>query len=184
VQCANFAPRTCFCVSMGTGPRATAGYDLALTELLEPGAHRFVAEIGSERGANLLAHVPHRPARAADLRAAEQAIARTATQMGRRLDTNGLKAALYANLEHPRWNDVAERCLTCGNCTMVCPTCFCFSVEDRTDLSGNVTERVRQFDVCFTTAFTYTAGTSHRHSARARYRQWLLHKLATWVDQF
>ena len=171
---------TCFCASMGTGPKATSGFDLALTELPD----RFVVEVGTERGAEVLTEVPCVPAEAGDLDAAEEAVGRTARNMGRRLDTADLKELLYRNLSHPRWDEVAKRCLTCGNCTMVCPTCFCFTVEDVADLVGKAAERVRRWDSCFTTQFTFTAGNPIRQSAKSRYRQWLTHKLATWVDQF
>ncbi len=184
VQCAHFTPRTCFCVSLGTGPRATHGFDLALTELVQPQTHRFVVEVGSARGAAILQQLPHRPAQPSDLAAAERAIAQTAASMGRQLQTAGLPAALLANLEHPHWDTIAQRCLACGNCTLVCPTCFCFTAEERTDLTGATTERIRHLDTCFTLSFTYTAGKSLRQSIRSRYRQWLTHKLATWVEQF
>ncbi len=184
VNCGHFSPSTCFCVSMGTGPKATFGFDLALTEVFEPGRHVFVVEVGTDEGAEVLRQVPHRAAEPWERAAADRVVETTAARMGRRLETAGLKEALYANLEHPRWDDVAQRCLTCGNCTMVCPTCFCFTVEDRTDLTGTVTERVRRLDVCFTTEFTYTAGKPLRQSARSRYRQWLTHKLGSWLDQF
>ena len=111
-------------------------------------------------------------------------MAAVAAQMGRSLETDGLKELLYRNLEHPLWADVGERCLTCGNCTMVCPTCFCATVEDVTDLSGTRAERWRRSDSCFTTEFSYIYGGSVRAGAKARYRQWLTHKLATWIDQF
>jgi ferredoxin len=104
--------------------------------------------------------------------------------MGRTLDTTDIKALLYGNLQHPRWDEVATRCLSCGNCTMVCPTCFCTTVEDVTDLSGQQAERWRRWDSCFTQDFSYIHGGSVRTSTPARYRQWLTHKLATWIDQF
>ena len=97
---------------------------------------------------------------------------------------DGVHDLLYNNFEHPFWDDVGARCLACGNCTMVCPTCFCVTVEDSTDLAGDVAERRRRMDSCFSTAFTYVYGGSTRTSTRARYRQWLTHKLAGWVDQF
>jgi sulfhydrogenase subunit beta (sulfur reductase) len=183
VNCGH-AGGTCFCVSMNTGPKATFGFDLALTEVLQPNTHRFVVEVGSEQGAALVRDVPHQPARLADVEAAERVVADTANHMGRTMDTAGIKELLYDNLEHPRWDQVAQRCLTCGNCTMACPTCFCFTVEDVTDLTGTVTDRVRRWDSCFTTEFTFTAGKPMRQSARARYRQWLTHKVASWIDQF
>lgn len=183
VNCAE-AAATCFCTSMGTGPRAQSGFDLALTEVIDGDGHRFVAEAGTERGAEVLARVPTREASPADRSAPDEAARRAAGQMGRELETDGLKELLYRNLEHPRWDDVSERCLTCGNCTMVCPTCFCTTVEDTTDLAGAATERVREWDSCFSLDFSYVHGGSVRASPRSRYRQWMTHKLATWIDQF
>jgi ferredoxin len=175
---------TCFCVSMGTGPRATSGFDLALTELLDEDGHRFVVEVGTEAGRALLDAATHGPATGADDAAARAVTDRAAQRMGRVMDTTGIKELLYGNLDHPRWDDVASRCLACGNCTMSCPTCFCTSVTDVTDLSGEHVERERAWDSCFTLDFTWTAGASVRTSTSSRYRQWMTHKLATWIDQF
>ncbi|MBS0642255.1 MAG: 4Fe-4S dicluster domain-containing protein, partial [Proteobacteria bacterium] len=176
------AATTCFCVSMQTGPKADTGYDLALTEL-EPGA-TFLAEPGTNAGARLLAGVPQRAATEADKAAADAVSARAATQMGRSLETDGLKELLQSNPNHPRWDEVAQRCLSCANCTMVCPTCFCITVDDHTDLTGAEAERVRRWDSCFTMNFSYLHGGAVRPSGRARYRQWMTHKLASWHDQF
>ena len=175
---------TCFCVSMQTGPKATFGFDLALTEVMQEERHYFVVETGSERGAEILQEIPHREAHADERQAAGEVVVRTAAQMGRSLDTTDIKPLLYRNYEHPRWDHVANRCLTCGNCTMVCPTCFCTTVEDTTDLTGEHAERWRKWDSCFTLDFSYLHGGSVRASAKSRYRQWLTHKLATWLDQF
>jgi ferredoxin len=175
---------TCFCVSMGTGPRADSGFDLALTELYEGGEHRFLVEVGSTRGGDVLEELPHREAEEEDEAAARAVVERTAESMGRSLDTDDIKGLLYGNLEHPRWDEVSERCLTCGNCTMVCPTCFCSTVEDVTDLAGTEAERTRVWDSCFTLDHSYMHGGSVRNSGRTRYRQWMTHKLASWIDQF
>jgi ferredoxin len=175
---------TCFCVSMKTGPRATSGFDLALTELLSEKRHDFLVEVGSERGRALLGRVPHRPAEEVDLRTAERVVERTARSMGRSLETEGIKELLYENLEHPRWDDVAQRCLACTNCTMVCPTCFCTTVEDVNDLKRETAERRRVWDSCFTLDFSHVHGGSVRSTIKSRYRQWLTHKLGTWIDQF
>ena len=178
------AGNTCFCASLGTGPHVGPGYDLALTELLTPRAHCFVVAVGSAQGAAVLAELPHRTATEAEIELAEAAVEAAAHQMGRTLDTAGLRDLLYRNIDHPHWDAVAERCLTCGNCTMVCPTCFCFTIEDTTDLTGQIAERWRRSDSCFTTAFSFVTSGSIRTSAKARYRQWLMHKLASWQDQF
>jgi sulfhydrogenase subunit beta (sulfur reductase) len=183
VQCGQ-AGGTCFCVSMNTGPVAERGFDLALTEVLGDGEHHFVVEVGSPRGDEVLADVPHREAADGDRRAALDVHARTASQMGRELDVTNIKELLYRNYEHPRWDQVAERCLTCGNCTMVCPTCFCTTVEDVTDLRGEHVERHQRWDSCFTIDYSNIHGGAVRSSAKSRYRQWMTHKLATWHDQF
>ena len=184
VNCGGEGCGTCFCVSMGSGPRATSGFDLALTEVLQEGKHYFLVEVGSERGAGVLQSVPQRPAAAAEIEVAANLVAARAASMGRELDTQGLKELLYRNYEHPRWEEVTARCLNCGNCTWVCPTCFCHTVEDVTDLTGAVAKRWRRQDVCFTVDYSYIHGGSIRSSPRSRYRQWLTHKLATWHDQF
>ena len=174
---------TCFCVSMGTGPKAESGYDLVLTEILE-GEHRVLVESGSARGAEVLHELPARRAEPGDLDAAERAVDAARGKMGRQMDATGLRDLLAGNLEHPRWDDVAERCLTCGNCTLVCPTCFCSTVDEVTDLEGAYAERWREWDSCFTVEHSYIHGGAIRPSGRSRYRQWMTHKLGTWHDQF
>ena len=183
VQCA-VAGGTCFCVSMKTGPRATSGFDLALTELTGAGGHRFVVEAGSDAGAEVLAAVTHDAVDDADVTRALAQSAEVATRMGRALATEGLHDALVKQPEHPRWEAVAQRCLTCANCTMACPTCFCSTVEDTADLSGQHAERWKRWDSCFNLEFTYLHGGNVRASGASRYRQWMTHKLATWHDQF
>jgi ferredoxin len=76
-----------------------------------------------------------------------------------------VETLLHNNLEHPRWDEVAQRCLNCGNCTLVCPTCFCTTVEDTTDLAGQTAERWRQWDSCFTLDFSYIHGGSIRRDS-------------------
>jgi ferredoxin len=174
---------TCFCVSMGTGPKVELGYDLVLTELLD-GEHRLLLEVGSEKGADVVDELSTRVAGRDDLAAAERAVEDARGKMGRSMDASGLRDLLARNLEHPRWDDVAERCLTCGNCTLVCPTCFCSTVEEITDLEGAHAERWREWDSCFTVDHSHIHGGAVRQSGRSRYRQWMTHKLGTWHDQF
>jgi ferredoxin len=174
---------SCFCASMGTGPAVGPGYDLALTEVLGE-RHRLVVRVGTERGARVMESVPHSPADELVLAAARAVTEEAARRMGRTLDTEGLKERLYRRYEDPYWDEVARRCLGCGNCTMVCPTCFCATVEDVSDLAGTATERRRVWDSCFSQEFSYVHGGSVRTSGGARYRQWITHKLATWHDQF
>ena len=183
VNCA-VAGGTCFCASMNTGPKAESGFDLALTEIIGDGEHRFLVEAGTQAGGDLVAELPGRTATKQDIAAGEAILANTAASMGRQMPADNVHDLLLANLEHPRWDDVAARCLSCGNCTSVCPTCFCTSSEETSDLAGAETARSRRWDSCFTMDFTYIHGGSVRASARSRYRQWMTHKLATWHDQF
>jgi ferredoxin len=175
---------TCFCVSTGGGPAADEGYDLALTEVVDEDGHRFFVRAGSEEGARLLARVPHRPADSVTESAARASVDGARDRMGRSLPPVDVRALLGASPDAERWDDVAARCLTCGNCTMVCPTCFCSTTEEVTDLTGDHTERWQRWDSCFDLDFSYLHEGPVRSSGRSRYRQWLTHKLSTWHDQF
>lgn len=178
---------TCFCVSMNTGPGITEAtpHDLALTELIDGTEHCFLFTAGSSAGAEVLAELPSRPASADEEEVARKVVDRTSRNMGRSIpDAGSVPRLLLDHLEDAQWDDIATRCLTCANCTLVCPTCFCTTVEDVTDLDGDHAERWRRWDSCFTLDFTWMPGGSARQSTRSRYRQWMTHKLATWHEQF
>jgi len=171
---------TCFCASMGTGPQASDGFDLALTELRAG----FVVQLGSPCGADLAAKLPLQEPSPSQLELAELRLELARSNMGREFDLDGVPELLARNIEHPQWDEVAQRCLGCGNCTMVCPTCFCSSVTDLCDLQGTRVTRSREWDSCYTHQFTYTTSGPMRSTIRSRYRQWLTHKLSNWVPQF
>jgi NAD(P)H-flavin reductase/formate hydrogenlyase subunit 6/NADH:ubiquinone oxidoreductase subunit I len=179
VNC-TIAGETCFCTSMGTGPEVRGGYDLVLTELDEG----FVVRAGSPEGADLVARLPLRAADAGQMFRAAEAVGKVAAAIGDPVPTAGLHDRLLAQFDSPRWAKIAERCLSCANCTMVCPTCFCSSITQRSDLDGGVSTSERVWDFCFTAGFAKVAGGNFRSRPRDRYRQWLTHKFATWVDQF
>jgi ferredoxin len=179
VNCSK-AAATCFCSSMKTGPKVSGTFDLALTEL----DGSLLLEVGSEEGATMLKGTGWQPASAFDTGRAAQAIQQTERQIQRQMRTDDLPKLLYDNLEHARWEEVARRCLGCANCTLVCPTCFCSTVEDTSDLRGEKCERTRVWDSCFVLDFSHVHGGNIRPSIRARYRQWLTHKLGSWIDQF
>ncbi|MCZ7536822.1 MAG: 4Fe-4S dicluster domain-containing protein [Acidimicrobiia bacterium] len=185
VNCSSPAD-TCFCSSMDAGPRVASGADVVLTEVAEP-QHRepwYLAEAFSDRGAALLRRVPSAAATPEAIDAADAVVANAAAHMGREMPDVDLHELLSESLEHPRWDDVAERCLACTSCTLVCPTCFCSSVEDVTDLTGTEARRDRRWASCFELDHSYLHGGSIRSGIRSMYRQWLTHKLGTWFDQF
>ncbi|WP_246281576.1 4Fe-4S dicluster domain-containing protein [Fodinicola acaciae] len=174
----------CFCASMHTGPEVGAGYDLALTEQVDERGHRFVVEVGTSEGAKILSSLDTAAATDAEIGPARRAVADAAGKMGREMPAGDLRTLLRDARESAHWDDVAGRCLTCGNCTMVCPTCFCTTTEDLTDLAGDHTERWERWSSCFELDFSYVHGGSVRTSGASRYRQWLTHKLSSWHDQF
>lgn len=180
VNCAR-STSTCFCPSMQAGPRARRGYDLAITELDE-GGHRFVVEAATEIGHDVIAGLLAETASPADIELADSTVAATAASITRTMPA-GIAATLRGAQSSPLWQSIADRCLSCGNCTMVCPTCFCSAVEDTSDLAGTARHE-RRWDSCFNSGHSYIHGGSVRASTAPRYRQWLTHKLSTWHDQF
>ncbi|WP_062385072.1 4Fe-4S dicluster domain-containing protein [Demequina iriomotensis] len=182
---------TCFCASMGTGPRPAAtnpqtrepAYDLLLTEVMQP-AHRFILEVGTDRGREVADAIETTKASAEAQQEALAVTDQAAARQTRRINTATIHDVLQASAESPRWDDVASRCLACTNCTLVCPTCFCTTIQDTSDLAGDNAERHRVWDSCFSENFSYIHGGPLRGDVKARYRQWITHKLSSWQDQF
>ena len=200
VNCAR-AAATCFCHSMKTGPAVRGGHDLALTEFVD----HFVIEVGSDTGGEVVTETNWTPCTIEEVQAANDVPQRLSSAMqlrdktlpassagdvevdhpnGRYLDIRGIRELLLDNLEHARWQAVGKRCLSCANCTMVCPTCFCSSVEEVASLTQDNVERKRSWASCFTAEHSYMNSGTVRKTTASRYRQWLTHKLATWHDQF
>jgi sulfhydrogenase subunit beta (sulfur reductase) len=174
------AAATCFCTSMNTGPRCSSGFDLALTEI----ADGFLLEIGSDPGQTVAARLVTQVATSEQLEQGYAARQQAVDQIRKQMDTTGIRDLLMNNLRHPQWDEVAKRCLSCTNCTLVCPTCFCSSVTEVPDMTGDHVDRERRWDSCFNIDFSYMNGSPARNSIQSRYRQWMTHKLATWQDQF
>lgn len=171
---------TCFCDSVGTGPRAKEGFDLSMTEL----GGGFILRAGSDQGRAVVSELPVRDPSPSEIELGQLKIDQAVERMGRKLDTDRIMQLLDEQIDHPSWDEVAKRCMTCSNCTMVCPTCFCSTVTDSNDLATGAATRTRQWESCFTHQFSYTTAGPVRGSTRARYRHWLRHKLGTWWHQF
>lgn len=171
---------TCFCASMGTGPKAKGGFDLALTELPKG----FLVESGSKLGDELLPGLNKKVAGQEDVNEASSRLNAAEKKMGRVLDTTNIKEGLYSSFWSPAYKEIAKRCLGCANCTNVCPTCFCAMYQDVPSLNGRTSEKQVTWDSCFTYQFAEVAGGHFRPELWARYRQWMTHKFAYWLDQF
>jgi ferredoxin len=180
------AGNNCFCASMDSGPEVKDGYDIALTELETV----FLAEAGSEKGKNIIETLPIQKAGAEVIAQRQNVIEECRLSMKKTIKTDDLPEFLYRHFDSPRWKEVAKRCLACGNCTLVCPTCFCNSIFDYVTLSGIKSsheyrgQRIRAWDCCFSANFARVHGGNFRHSRRARYRHWMNHKLAYWIEEF
>ncbi len=180
VECATAAD-TCFCTSMGSGPEIGDGADIALSELDDG----YVVRAGTPAGEAIVDRLALRPAGDEQIRAAGEQVAQVRATIGDPVPTAGLPERLRASLDHPHWAEIAERCLACANCTLVCPTCFCTSVTVASDLDGIEATTDRAWDSCFALGFGRVAGDANfRPKVQDRYRQWLTHKFSTWWDQF
>lgn len=182
VNC-SYSSNNCFCVSAGTGPEVQHSFDILLTEIDDG----FKVESGSERGQTIIDTLALAEAKTNQCKKADQQVKEAAAMQTKRIPLNnqlGLRDLLFSNLNHPRWEDVAERCLSCGNCTSVCPTCFCHSETEKPALDGSSSEHQREWDSCFTAGHSYLSGAVIRDDTRKRYRQWLTHKVGSWFDQF
>ena len=179
VECA-LAGSTCFCATMDTGPEVTTGADLILNELDDG----FVVRAPTPAGERVLSDLGLAPAGEPRTRAAAAQTAATRVSMGTTAIPANPRDLLLANLDHPRWDAVAERCIACANCTLACPTCFCTGLEVTSGFDGAASSAARAWDSCFTEGFAQIAGGSFRPRHRDRYRQWLTHKFGTWWDQF
>ncbi len=175
---------TCFCVSMDAGPEVKEAYDIALTEVIDADHHYFVVATGSDKGEALIAPLNLPLAESSECQTAQNLVEKNKTEMVRKVDNEHVHEMLMKSWDCKRWDKVAERCINCANCTLVCPTCFCSDTQDKVSLDGEHVERWQSWDSCFNMSHSYVHGGSIRSSAKSRYRQWLTHKFGTWWDQF
>ena len=170
-----------FCTSFDSGPGAKEGYDLLLTDL----GDKYLVEVGSDRGKSFVDRLGLDSASSADVEKAKELVEEAARSMARRIDTHGLVELLRMRIEHQHWAELEARCLSCGLCNVVCPTCYCYNVVDKLDLGLNEGARIRTWDSCLLLEFAEVAlGGNFRRERSARIRQRILHKLLHFVDQY
>ncbi len=179
VSC-NHPAADCFCHSTATGPAPSDGYDLRLDELDEG----FLITAGTARGEQLLQPLPLAPVTAAQRQRVALQLQQSAAQQQRRLPSAQQCRSLGDLPDAPVWQQIAERCLGCGNCTASCPSCFCHRQQPEAQLDPQQAIQQRLWDSCFSTAHSQLHGVAVRNGVRERYRQWLTHKLSGWWQQF
>jgi NAD(P)H-flavin reductase/formate hydrogenlyase subunit 6/NADH:ubiquinone oxidoreductase subunit I len=168
-----------FCASFNTGPEADMGFDLCLTDI----GDQFVVEVGSDKGKELVSGLT--PATNEDFVARNRALRAAQQKITRRIDTDNLGVLLHQNFDHPVWQEVKDECLACGSCTSVCPTCYCFGVEDYVDLTLEKGGRHRFWDSCMFYEFSRVAQDHVFVPDReARVKQRMYHKLTYYQQQF
>ncbi len=181
-HCTRVGPQ-CFCASMGTGPlfEPKEGYDFLLTDL----GGVYLTETLGERAQRLISSLRPQKAEGTHFHKKEELASNLLTQFQKQIDTQGLPETILQNQDHPAWERTAEdRCLGCTNCTMVCPTCFCYDIKDHMSFDLKECDRVRYKDSCQELHFSEVHGGNFRQTRRARLRQFVTHKLATWWEQF
>ncbi len=170
----------CFCVSAGGDTKATSNFDIVMTEI----ENGFIIEAGSSAGQSILEDLSLSLAADDQIKTANNLVKSAAESQTKTLPAKNLRDVLIENMDHPLWDEIASHCLSCGNCTQVCPTCFCHEERDRPNLDGSGSEHERVWDSCFTKVHSYLHGKPVRAKTSERYRQWLTHKLGSWFDQF
>ena len=169
----------CFCTSVGGSPFSTEAIDVLLTDL----GDTYLAEFLSDKGRNLLTYFGDTKADEADAKQKETIAAQAASAIKSQIPAKEIKPWLDANFEHPFWNTIHQKCLACGTCTYLCPTCHCFDITD--EVKGADGKRIRNWDSCMYWLFTKeTSGHNPRSSQKERWRQRLMHKFRYYVDNF
>ena len=178
VNCSHPAS-TCFCASTGDGPHVEKNADIVLTELDDG----FVVEITSQTAKDIMSELLHEPAQAQHWQQKSQQL-----QQACQAQTRSISKKAHVQISNKNksqvWETLGRQCLACGNCTAVCPTCFCHQQQTEADLSNTLISQLRLWDSCFNADHSYFHGTVVRAETKFRYRQWLTHKFSTWVEQF
>jgi len=170
----------CFCSTYNTGPRLTYPYDLGLTCLGET----YLVEAGSQKGKEVLAKLKSEPASQAHLQQKETLLEKAKKQMSKAFNLKKACQVLADNYEHPYWDEPSERCLSCANCINVCPTCYCYQIYRRANLSADEVAVFRSLDACHHLEFAAVHGGNFRPRRVDRLRHWVNHKIFWTIEQY
>jgi sulfhydrogenase subunit beta (sulfur reductase) len=172
----------CFCKSMGTDV-ATDVYDMFLTDLDDS----YFIQVRTALGQQVLEPLKDRLLRADDADKAQYRhfMEKRSKSFERGFDGHGLRTTMEMEANNNVWQELGERCLSCGNCTPVCPTCYCFDIVDIAQLNGDSGERRREWDSCQFSGFAKVAGdVNFRPTPVDRLKFWYQHKLHGFEDAY
>ena len=169
----NVVDEHCFCSSLGIDPEASTGFDILITQIGES----FLVESGSLKGLNILRELNFPEAKSEHLEAKMRHIEDLKSRFTKKADFKELDKIAKSKLDHKVWLETAEKCLSCGNCSMVCPVCYCFDVYDSLDLTLKEGARVMELDSCQLLEYAEVAlGGNFRRDRYQRLRHWMLCK--------
>lgn len=170
---------TCFCTSVDGEPLSGGGADILLTEI----DANYLAEFITAKGEKLLKYFGDLKTDEADDSRKMEISEKAKQAIKSKIPAHEIKPLLDSNFEHPFWATIHSKCLACGTCTYLCPTCHCFDISDEATGSDGV--RIRSWDSCMFPLFTKeTSGHNPRTSQKERWRQRIMHKFKYYVDNF
>lgn len=170
----------CFCDAMGAGPSIEKGYDLLATDL----GDRYFFRSGSEAGERVLKDEVFKDALEEDRAQAQAELERLKSKLRSGLNIRGLAERIKTKFWSRFWDERTSKCVLCGACNLVCPTCYCFTVVDETDFTGEKGKRVRVWDPCHFKGFALIAGgLNFRGDRISRIKLRIYHKLCYSVEQ-
>ena len=170
---------TCFCTSVDGEPVSAEGADILLTDI----GGDYLAEFITEKGEKLAKYFGETKADAAADTKKSEIATKAKESIASKIPAHEIKPILDVNFDNPFWNTIHGKCLACGTCTYMCPTCHCFDISD--EVKGADGVRIRSWDSCMFPLFTKeTSGHNPRSSQKERWRQRAMHKFKYYVDMF
>ena len=170
---------SCFCTSLGISPAESTDVDLMLTDI----GDQFLIEPISAAGKKLIAMATLEEASKEDEAKAKEAKEAAYQKVTRRIDTNGIGAKLLASFDDEGyWEKIAAKCISCGICTFLCPTCYCFDIND--ELVRGEGTRLRNWDSCAFSVYTKMPMENPRREKWKRVRQKVGHKFGFYPMTF
>ncbi|GJQ59062.1 MAG: 4Fe-4S ferredoxin [Candidatus Scalindua sp. AMX11] len=165
----------CFCTSVGLAPDAKQGSDVLLTKI---SSDNYVVETVTEKGESLIKEFE-----SVFSGPSSDSSDRQVATVEKKFEIEKVKPWLDENFVHAVWTDFSLKCIGCGACTFVCPTCHCFDIVDECTMTKG--DRVKNWDGCQFKMFTmHTSGHNPRSTQGERWRQRIMHKFKYYVEKF